>query len=341
MNKRFQIFVSSTYTDLTEERQAVAQTLLKMQCIPSGMEWFPADTEEQWAVIRRVIDDCDYYVLIIGGRYGSKTAEGLSYTEKEFDYALLKGLPVLVFCHADPQNIPVRKSETDADARAKLETFRQKAMTGRTVNFWSNPDELAGKVAVAVNTAITTKEAIGWVRGDQLTSTETLTDLNTANKRVQELQDCNRELEKAIIALKPSVSDIAGLDEPFTIKLSGRFRSGERAAWKVEMTWSDLFGIIAATLIVPQEEWDVHTHLANSIRSSFLKKRVPDEVGIDREDFQTVKIQMMALGLIKVTGNGEFCKWILTMRGQETLFQIRTIKSIKSKKRSRIKRPAK
>jgi hypothetical protein len=67
MEKRYQVFVSSTYADLKEERSRVIQTLMEMDCIPSGMELFPAADEEQWEFIKRVIDDCDYYLLIIGG----------------------------------------------------------------------------------------------------------------------------------------------------------------------------------------------------------------------------------------------------------------------------------
>ena len=63
MNKRYQVFVSSTYADLKEERQRVIQTLMEMDCIPAGMELFPAADEEQWLFIRKVIDDCDYYLL--------------------------------------------------------------------------------------------------------------------------------------------------------------------------------------------------------------------------------------------------------------------------------------
>src|SRR5678815_5746010 len=99
MEKRYQVFVSSTYADLRDERRRVIQTLMEMDCIPAGMELFPAADEEQWAFIKRVIDDCDYYILIIGGRYGSTTSEGISYTEKEYDNALEKGLKVLAFIH--------------------------------------------------------------------------------------------------------------------------------------------------------------------------------------------------------------------------------------------------
>ena len=90
MEKRYQVFVSSTYADLQEERRNVIQTLMEMDCIPSGMEIFPAADEVQWEFIKKVIYDCDYYVLIIGGRYGSITPEGISYTEKEYDLSVTK-----------------------------------------------------------------------------------------------------------------------------------------------------------------------------------------------------------------------------------------------------------
>ena len=48
MDKRYQVFVSSTYMDLREERQEVIQALLELDCIPSGMELFPASDETQW-----------------------------------------------------------------------------------------------------------------------------------------------------------------------------------------------------------------------------------------------------------------------------------------------------
>jgi Domain of unknown function (DUF4062) len=58
--------------------------------IPVGMEMFNAADEEQWQVITRTIDQCDYYVVIIAHCYGS-TVEGISFTEKEYDYARRPG----------------------------------------------------------------------------------------------------------------------------------------------------------------------------------------------------------------------------------------------------------
>jgi len=87
MEKRYQVFVSSTYEDLQPERQEVMHVLLELDCIPAGMELFPAANEDQWTLIKEVIDDCDYYIVIIGGRYGSVGTDGISYTEMEYRYA--------------------------------------------------------------------------------------------------------------------------------------------------------------------------------------------------------------------------------------------------------------
>src|SRR5688572_18900890 len=97
-DKRYQVFVSSTFTDLRGERQQVLMALLQMDCIPAGMELFPA-SDEHWDFIRRVIEDCDYYLVFVAGRYGSTTTQGISFTEREFDHAFQIGIPILAFLH--------------------------------------------------------------------------------------------------------------------------------------------------------------------------------------------------------------------------------------------------
>src|SRR5260370_34331354 len=105
MDKRYQVFVSSTYADLKEERRRVIQAVIEMDCIPAGMELFPAADEEQFQFIKRVIDDCDYYLLIIGGRYWATNAEGISYTEKEYDYSVSRGHKDNCLIHENPDHV--------------------------------------------------------------------------------------------------------------------------------------------------------------------------------------------------------------------------------------------
>lgn len=116
MDKRYQIFISSTFVDLQDERQAVLRAILELDHMPAGMELFPATDDTAWQLIRDVIDGSDYYVLIVGGRYGSLDETGISYTEKEYDYALATKKPVVPLLHENPDNLPRDKTETDSAA---------------------------------------------------------------------------------------------------------------------------------------------------------------------------------------------------------------------------------
>ena len=73
--KKYQIFVSSTFTDLIAERQSAVEAILKAGHIPAGMELFTSTNKSQWEVIKRWINESDIYMLILGGRYGSVEPE--------------------------------------------------------------------------------------------------------------------------------------------------------------------------------------------------------------------------------------------------------------------------
>jgi hypothetical protein len=70
-------------------------------------------------LITRVIDESDYYLLIIGGRYGSLGADGVGFTEKEYDYAVRQKKPVMAFLHKSPETLPFQDSEGDPVVREK------------------------------------------------------------------------------------------------------------------------------------------------------------------------------------------------------------------------------
>ena len=138
-----------------------------MDCLPAGMELFPAVDLKQFEFIKRVIDDCDYYVLIVGGRYGTLTSEGISFTEAEYEYAISKGLKLLAFIHSEPNQLSVERSEQDPHLIELLENFRQKVSMGRLVEFWTKSEDLPALVVLSMFQTIKIYPAIGWIRGDK------------------------------------------------------------------------------------------------------------------------------------------------------------------------------
>lgn len=164
MKKKYQVFVSSTYEDLQEERKKVMEALLQMDCFPVGMEYFNASDASQWELIKSFIRECDYYVLIVTGRYGSIEEEsGKSYTQKEFEYAIEQGIPVISFVHKHPESLPGTKIEQEQSKRDKLEAFKS-CVKKKVCKFWENADELASQVVLGLNREIAKHSYTSWVK---------------------------------------------------------------------------------------------------------------------------------------------------------------------------------
>lgn len=199
---KYQIFISSTFEDLREEREQVIKALLEMGHIPVGMEMFSAADEEQWNIIARQIDEVDYYAVIVAHRYGSVTETGMSFTEKEYDYAVSKGVPILGFVIDEKASWPADRIETDKIKRDRLHEFRAK-VRGRMVNFWSNKNDLHAKFSIAVMKSFTTHPRTGWSRANEVAGpevTKELTRLSAENamfrKEIAALQLKEQEHDK-------------------------------------------------------------------------------------------------------------------------------------------------
>jgi Domain of unknown function (DUF4062) len=167
--RRFQVFISSTSVDLADERRVVIDALLEAGYIPVGMELFNAATEKVWPVIERLIDGCDYYIVIVAGRYGSVRPNGMSYTRSEYEYARRIGKPCLAFLHRRPERLPSHLVEPTATRYAKVQQFRRLLEEELLCKTWERgADELARKVVNSLNAAVVQTPQPGWVRGDSL-----------------------------------------------------------------------------------------------------------------------------------------------------------------------------
>ena len=120
MDKGYQIFISSTFFDLQDERQAVLRAVRELEHMPAAIELFPATDDSAWQLIRDVIDTSDYYVLIVGGRYVSLDEAELGYTEKDHDYAVATKKPLVPLLHKNPDSPAREETETGSGAWERL-----------------------------------------------------------------------------------------------------------------------------------------------------------------------------------------------------------------------------
>lgn len=327
MEKKFQIFVSSTYTDLVEERQDTLKSILDLGHIPSGMEGFFAADEEQLSYIKKIIDECDYYVLIIGGRYGSVDEQGISFTEREYDYAVERGINVLAFIHSDPCSIPVMKSESDPERINRLELFRKRVSQGRLVSQWESREKLRTNILVSLSKAIRHNPGIGWVRGDTAATESVLAQLNQIRNENDALR---RENSRLTQQLTPQVENMASLDELYEITFEyAVYYMKQKLSGKIFLSWKEIFRSVGLSLSSPKLPSTISTSLKHYICR--LRPELRD-VSIERVDLETIKLQLSAYGYIRVdsgkTASGTMAEFIeLTDLGRRVLTEIGVVRS--------------
>ena len=143
MKNTYRVFISSTYEDLKDERLAAMKAIVKAKCLPLGMELFEERSLSQWQIIEQNISESDFYILIVAGRYGSIDNEtGISYTEREFNYAIKKKIPTLIYLKENIEDLSMDK----IDNCEKIERFRKKLLNHQYVGKYNNSSDLEVKI---------------------------------------------------------------------------------------------------------------------------------------------------------------------------------------------------
>lgn len=211
--KKYQIFVSSTYLDLIDERQAAVEAILKAGHIPAGMELFTASNQSQWSIIQRWIDESDLYMLILGGRYGSIEPEsGLSYTELEYNYALTQDKPLFaVIIKDEALDAKVKtsgRSVLESENPQKMKDFKNKVLSNMS-SFFEDHKDIKLAVHESVGKLQHENKLIGWVRADEVLNPKQYLDQITA------LQKEKEQLNKENTKLKNQASASSTVEADF------------------------------------------------------------------------------------------------------------------------------
>ncbi|MGG3449579.1 DUF4062 domain-containing protein [Domibacillus aminovorans] len=199
MKKKLQIFISSTYIDLKDERQAAVEAILDAGHIPAGMELFKAGNEDQLKTIKRWIDESDVYLLILGGRYGSiETSSGKSYTHLEYEYAIEKGMPVFAtvlsdsWLYSKAAQIGAGNDVFEQQEQDKYKQFKD-FVHSKVIRRVEDLKDIKLSIHTTLSEFKDLYEFSGWVKGSEVEDNAELIKENRAllkeNKKLKELLD--------------------------------------------------------------------------------------------------------------------------------------------------------
>jgi hypothetical protein len=325
-DKRYQVFISSTYSDLQEERAVLTQQLPLLGCLPCGLDLHPVGATA-WNAIKKQIDECDYYIVLLGSRYGSLSPSGISYTHMEYVYASTKQKPILVLMHDTPETRPEAFQEKMPERRRQFSDFRQLLSKGLVAG-WNDSRSLETAVRRYLPQIIKTHPSAGWVRATSLGSPEQAKEIERLKQRVAELE---QEREQKAVQQSSALGALAQGQDLFEVSYKCKaYAAGncEDVPAKSQLSWNAIFASFAPFLSQPQHEDFIAAKIAERVQEGALKDiqvtrpktHAVTDVVIASLCFNSIKIQFRTLGLIRrIPRDDSKIWWQLTAAGEQHL----------------------
>lgn len=332
-DKRYQVFISSTYADLQEERAALTQVLPTLGCLPCGLDVQPVGAAA-WTSLKKLIDESDYYVMILGSRYGSLSPSGISYTHMEYVYASTKQKPILVLMHDSPDTRPVAFQEKTPEGRRQFNDFRQLLAKGLVAG-WNDTRSLEAAMRRYLPQLIKSRPATGWVRATSLGSPEQSREIERLKQRVTELE---QEREQLLVQQSGSLGALAQGQDLFEVMYRCKaYAAGncEDVPARSKLSWSAIFSSFAPHLSQPQHEDFIAARIAERVQEVALKDiqatrpktHAVTDITLAPLCFNTIKLQFRTLGLIRrVPRDDTRTWWQLTAAGEQYLTSLLAVR---------------
>ncbi len=141
------VFISSTSKDLGAYRAAVKAAIERLDLRPIDMHNFGSQPGGASGVSVREVGKADIFVGILARRYGY-VPEGMSksVTEQEYDEAVRRRLPRLMYLLDEDFDWDAALVENDPTAQERLATFRQRVEANEVRSLFTTPENLAQQV---------------------------------------------------------------------------------------------------------------------------------------------------------------------------------------------------
>ncbi len=225
--------------------------------------------------------------------------------------------------------IVANKSESSEEARAALVEFRKKIETARHAKFWNTAQDLASSVVLGMTAAMKTKPRVGWVRADLVPDESAAQEILGLRRKVDEL---TKQVDDMEFRAPEGSKELAQGEETFPIHFKYEHESKFSESSEA-YSWNNILSILGPILIVQASEQELKKQLGEAFRNRCLDNH---QISIRYqymrdEDFQQIKLQLRALGLIRETKNltskNSAKTWTLTPYGDRIMTQVAAIRS--------------
>jgi hypothetical protein len=324
LDKRYQVFISTSGSEMQPERMILAQTLVGMGFFSWGLE---QRTPLSTAFARRQVDDCDYVVILLGSQYGEQSVSGVGYMHLEYIYAVTKQKPMIVFMHEDPLSRDISLQDSKPELREKFQEFRKLLQQEVDQVFtYRSMRDLEMAVRFNMPQMLERYPVQGWVRPQNTQALHDEIDSLKAKLEQLETEAGKREVDPFLSLPKVAMHE----DFSFEYRMHA-YQDGNFKELKIQkkMTWAQLLGILGATFIHPTPEEYFSKRMNEYLNDTGLndaRREMPRAHAVARSQINiralhSIKMQMRQNEWIIQSGRDERQRmlWQLTPKGQKLL----------------------
>ncbi|QXW25724.1 DUF4062 domain-containing protein [Acinetobacter johnsonii] len=249
LDKRYQVFISTSGAEMQPERMVLAQTLVGMGFFSWGLE---QRTPLSTAFARRQIDDCDYVAVLLGSAYGEQSVSGVGYMHLEYIYAVTKQKPIIVFMHDEPAAREAALHDDKPELRDKFQEFR-KLLQNEVDQIFTYRSLRDLEMAVRFNLPqmLERYPVLGWVRPQ---NTQVLQDeIDQLKNKLEQLEteSGKREVDPFLSLPKVSMHEFFSFEYRMHAYQDGNFKE---LKIQKKMTWAQLLSVLGSTFVHPTPE---------------------------------------------------------------------------------------
>lgn len=308
MKKKLQIFVSSTYKDLLNERQSAVEAILRAGHIPAGMELFSAGNKSQLETIKKWIEESDAYMLILGGRYGSlEPIEKISYTELEYQYAVELDKPLFAIIIDDPMlDIKLKIGGRDVIEMEHQDEYKKfkNMVLSKVCRFVNSETEIKLAILESIIDIQSVHSFSGWIRGDEIPDNSAfLSEINILRNQRDELQKKVIDLEslnKKVNKVNDSIGDFS-YNEVYNALITKKIKVPITLNNGVDLETSSFHLLInfrsqLTTGVSITMMGDIYKFIIQKVVPILLNFNLVERINIKSKDFQYDKFIISSLG---------------------------------------------
>jgi hypothetical protein len=316
MTKKYFVYISSSLEDLKNERRDLVKVVAEIGAVPVSMDAFDISDKNEQKLIRKVIEECDYFLNLTAHKCGTLLGKTFA-QELEFSWAEKGGVPVIALVIDEKARWKASKKEQSPELVKALGAFKKRLLV-HSSETWISQADLRQKAQGLLIRTMNLNPRRGWVSGAEAIDPSVA---NEFSRLIQENENLKNQIRmergNLVSRVKEQMKRALKMLAVNKLSLSFWYTPGENWENTTQFRYLRLFRLLTPELSLPKTTAEISRFLGNILNPD-LNKTVRKDYPVPTNTIKKLMADLALLKLVKCSGSGDDEAWEMTEYGKET-----------------------